>query len=157
MSRVRLDGWYRGDRAAGGRGFAPLRPPCVWRLDPRRPSRRRVTRSADDGEKERPIEGVVLLVEDLDVHRARPGAARVEVVVLEERVGVLCCRREVDAVRDVGVELDAVGADVATGGRGRTAALQQRAVRIDCSEEVARRRTRRSAWALWSGRSGCSG
>ncbi len=56
------------------------------------------TRSAEDREIERPIEEAVLGIEDLDVYRVRAGAARIEVVVLEERTSVLSAGREVHAV-----------------------------------------------------------
>src|SRR6266536_330666 len=61
------------------------------------------TRSAEDREIERQVEGVVTSVEDHDVDRGRTGAARIEVVVPGNTTSVLSRRREVDAVRDVGL------------------------------------------------------
>ena len=100
-------------------------------------TRRSLTRSAEDGEGERPIEGVVLLIEDLDVDRVRTGAARIEVVVLEEGARVLTRGREVDAAGDVGVEADAVDADAGSGRRCCAAVLRQCASGIATKSLVA--------------------
>ena len=100
----------------------------------------------------RPVERVVLLVEDHEFTVLVAGAARVEVVVLEERAAVLPSRREVDAV----VSRRRTGRGRC---RRRSAPPSHR-----CSSTACRRhRLRRRAWsppdpaprrALRSGRSG---
>jgi hypothetical protein len=94
---------------------------------------------------ERQIDEGVSSIEDRDVDGGRAGAARIEVVVVPRKTtSVLSRRPEVDAVRDVGVEGNAVDAGACSSRQRRTAVLRERAVGIQRDKELGRRLTRHS-------------
>src|SRR5439155_7593660 len=97
------------------------------------------SRSAEDREVERSIQGVVTPIEDRDVDRVRTRPARIEVVVLDERTSVLSRRPEVGAVCDVGIEGDAVTAGAGSFRRCGTAVLREGASSIHRDKELGRR------------------
>src|SRR6266516_1504330 len=74
-------GWRRRELESASQGWGACEIARFLSFEPNRANLALSTRSAEDREIERQIDGGVRFVEDRDVDRARTGAARKEVVV----------------------------------------------------------------------------